>query len=272
MKRHVAIMTAAVLGACLLTACVTTWDVGAGERIDDAEFRDWGLTDVTIGEGAVIKSAAFAGNRLTSLTVPKGVTIGGSAFAGNQISSLTLSEGVSIGYRAFEGNQLSSLTIPEGVSIGEKAFAGNPLTRIVFEGAVADCYVSSFDVANAEVGIAVMNGQTPGIYTKEGDAWLFNGVPLPRPVKLVTDYGVYAERIDGATPLKFFAENRERRICLVPAGWHTVKVRYSATDGSTRTYSEDAVIFEHRYLFEGSDYVFTGEVEGNQIVFRIVPR
>jgi serine acetyltransferase len=341
-KRHVVMMAAAVLGACLLTGCttvrvpaggkvpgdkyytsktkgrITSVTIGEGAEIGRRAFADNQLTSLTIGEGVTIGDDAFQNNQLTSLTVPEGVkigdwafernqltsltisegvkigdsafgrnqltsltisegvTIGRGAFENNQISSLTIGEGVTIGFGAFAHNQLSSLTIGEDVTIGWAAFNDNPLTRIVFEGAVADCWVSAFGADNAEVGVAVINGRTPGTYTKEGDTWLFNGVPLPRLARLGMGYGIHVVTIDGAEPDQKKSEvlqGRGYRMWVVPAGWHTVEVKYDTRGGgSYGTWSQGSVTFEHRYLFEGGEYYFTGEVEGDQIVFRIVPK
>jgi acetyltransferase-like isoleucine patch superfamily enzyme len=311
-KGHVLIMTAAFLGACLLAAsCATTVTVPAGDMVPRGKYYKKGITSVTIGEGTTIGAFAFMRNKISILTIPEGVTIENGAFGENQISSLTIPEsatigdeafvhnkissliipkGVTIGSQAFKNNQIISLALPEGAVIGDEAFAGNqisiltipkgaaiwlqafaynPLTRIVFEGAVTGCWVSSFGVN--EVGFAVMNGLVPGVYSKEGNNWLFNGAPLPlRPARLLMDHGIQVVTIDGAKPDKF--DLRSDRTYLVPAGLHTVEVKYGNAQYGYGIRPKGSVTFEHRYLFEGGDYLFTGTPEGDQIIFRIVPQ
>jgi hypothetical protein len=257
--------------------------------IGEWAFANNQLTSLVIPEGVTsIGEGVFYGNRLTSLVIPEGVTsIGEKAFAKNQLTSLVIPEGVtSIGEEAFYDNRLTSLVIPEGVTIGNWAFLANQLTSITFEGP-ADCAVNAFGDWGI-VEVAVMSGKYPGTYTRAGDGWRFNGAPLPTPATLVMDfsgdYPNYQEivvlKIDGADPSKFYA--RKERTYIVPPGMHSVEVMYKAK-GKSITYkdwgksiheytsmSKESV--EHRYLFEGKTYRFTGEPKGDQIIFRIVPQ
>jgi serine acetyltransferase len=255
---------------------LTSLTIGTGVRIGKFAFWENKLTNLTIPEGVTIEEGAFLSNNLTSLTIPEGLTIGNKAFSNNRLTSLTIPEGVTIGNEAFRNNRLTSLTIPEGVTIGREAFKDNPLTSLTVEGPV-DCIVDAFGDGGI-LGFALMSGNYPGTFTKAGNGWLFNGAPLnPPKATLEMSSDVYVMKIDGADPQKFYARiGGGRMTYFIPPGMHTVEVRYESSTkiGDTRytTRSQGSVTFEHRYLFEGKTYRFTGTPEGDQIIFRIVPQ
>jgi predicted small secreted protein len=160
MKKNI-VMTAAVLGACLLTASCVTMRVPAGESVPYRKYNNtWFIKKVIVGEGAEIDTEAFMSNFITGVTIGKGAEIGVRAFDFNLISSLTIGEGVTIGMQAFTNNALTSLTIPKGVTIERRAFTDNRISSLTIGEGVMIEY-KAFE-GNALTSLTIPKGVTIG--------------------------------------------------------------------------------------------------------------
>jgi hypothetical protein len=92
--------------------------------------------------------------------------------------------------------------------------------------------------------------------------------------KLIPDRGIKILLIDGSMDLSRHIpvyDSRDNLLFIaIQLGTHSVEVFYNTTDSKgNRVWSEGSVTFEHRYLFEGGSYTFTGTPEGNKIIFRM---
>jgi hypothetical protein len=118
----------------------------------------------------------------------------------------------------------------------------------------------------------VATGRKPGIYERDGaSGWTHEGKPLPKVATILTTAQVVIKSIDGESPEKY----RSGEYYFIPPGMHTLELFYD--DGGIkrglktgdRTYSKGSVTFNMRYFFEDTQYVCTGVVVGEKIIFRI---
>jgi hypothetical protein len=231
------------------------------------------LTSVTIPAGVTsIGDYAFAGNQLTDVVIPDSVTsIGINAFAINKLDSVTISNRVtSIKNNVFNQNQLTSITIPNSVtSIGTGAFANNQLTAITIPNSVTSIGADAFannqlisitipgNVTTTSSSLSTLtpyyyaNNKLPGTYSRNENAWVFNGSELtktPAVIRLGGSSGIRLslQDINGNRSVdKYSAASGEY---WLPEGTYTIRVRYTKT---TRTLVSVGDIFnpnDDRYM------------------------
>ncbi|MDR1148525.1 MAG: leucine-rich repeat domain-containing protein [Spirochaetaceae bacterium] len=111
------------------------------------------------------------------------------AFEGKLLTSVVLPDGLKIiGNKAFANNQITDITIPDGVRVDDystkedtSAFLGNPLTNLTL-GKDIRCFSS--DSLGTLTLYYLGNGSKPGAYSRDGDAWTYNGSKLELPAIL----------------------------------------------------------------------------------------
>jgi hypothetical protein len=184
---------------------------------------------------------------------------------------------LTIGEKAFNNKNLESVYIPNSVEIiRENAFTNNPLTSVTLAGSpeISDSAFPNNFIEALKIHAANANSASiVGTYTYQDDQWYFGGeVIVGDYVTLNRGSGINIEYIDGKRPETYYYDDG----ILVSPGLHTVVVSYRASvevgDKIITTTSKGSVTFEHRYFFEGGKYIFTGTVEGDQIIFKIESR
>jgi hypothetical protein len=270
--------------------------------IEYAAFANNQLTSVTIPssvktigrdphglEGAFITEGAFENNQLANVIISNSVTtIDRRAFMNNLLTNVIIPDSVQeIGDRAFSENPLSSVTIPNGnIKTGISAFGsfhpyfiaygtgtyvkdGNQILRNGQEIREPATLITEY---NREIKTA------SGSFLWHGPIYFISiDGKKPDQCESTTVKGVIKDTdIERKIPSSLRSKTLYYGTTYVPPGMHSVEVTYLAhyveRSGTTTVWSQDSLIWEHRYLFDGGVYKFTAKTEGNQIIYSIEPQ
>ncbi|MDR1636647.1 MAG: leucine-rich repeat domain-containing protein [Treponema sp.] len=165
------------------------------------------------------------------------------AFEGKSLTSVVLPDSIQfIGNKAFAGNQITNVTIPGDVKIDNSAdseadtsaFAGNPLASLTLGGEI-ECHSS--DSLGTLTLYYLGNGRKPGVYSRDGGAWTYNGSKLELPPILnmggPIGGGFIFEALDdekfgslGVNKYEFdMRRNGSMTTCYwIPTGTHTLRI------------------------------------------------